>query len=54
MGTKIPSAQKRLFANIFICKNCRHRMRTQATRVLAGKVRCRKCGKKAFRAIKKK
>ncbi len=54
MGTKIPVAQARLFANVFICKKCGHRQRTQATRVLSGKVKCRKCKSRALRAVRKK
>lgn len=54
MGTKIPIAQKRLFHNVFVCKNCSHKTRTEATRILAGKVACRKCGGKVFRAVRKK
>ena len=54
MGTKIPIAQKRRFANMFVCKNCSHKTRTQAVRVLAKKVKCRKCGRKEFRTIRKK
>lgn len=50
---KIPEAQNRLFKNVFICKNCKSRMRADIQKVLKGKVRCRKCGKVAFRAIKK-
>ncbi len=54
MGTKIPVAQKRLFAGVFVCKDCSHKMRTQAVRVLAKKVKCRYCGSTAFRTIRKK
>jgi Zn finger protein HypA/HybF involved in hydrogenase expression len=54
MATKIPVAQKRMFANVFVCKNCRKKIRTQAVRVLAGKVKCPRCDKRAFRAVRKK
>ncbi|MBS3071499.1 hypothetical protein J4408_00755 [Candidatus Pacearchaeota archaeon] len=54
MATKIPVAQRRMFANVFVCKDCSHKTRTQAVRILAGKVRCRKCGGRAFRPIRKK
>ena len=54
MATKIPIAQARLFGNLFVCKKCSHKIRTQATRVLSGKVRCRKCGSNALRPIRKK
>lgn len=54
MATKIPAAQKRLFGNIFICKECKARMRTEARKIIEGSVKCRKCGSKAFRPVKKK
>jgi len=51
---KIPEAQNRLFKNIFICKNCQSRVRAEPLKILEGKIRCRKCKKRAFRSIKKK
>lgn len=51
---KIAEATNRLFKNIFVCKNCQSKMRADAQKILKGKVRCRKCGKKAFRPIKRK
>ncbi|MBX4212562.1 hypothetical protein KW787_03875 [Candidatus Pacearchaeota archaeon] len=54
MATKIPIAQKRLFANVFICKDCSKKIRTQAVRVIAHKVKCPRCGGHSFRPIRKK
>ena len=54
MGAKIAIAQARLFANQFVCKRCGHKQRTQATRILSGKIRCRKCNSNALRTIRKK
>ena len=54
MPTKLPAAQARLYHNIFICKNCKAKLRTEPRKILEGKVRCRKCLRKAFRPIKKK
>lgn len=54
MATKIPVAQKRLFHNVFVCKNCSRKIRTQAIRVVSKKVKCPKCGSKNFRPIRKK
>lgn len=54
MATKIPVAQKRLFHNVFICRECNQKVRTQAVRVIANKVKCRRCGSKVFRPIRKK
>lgn len=51
---KIPAAQSRLYKNVFVCKNCKKRMRAEARKILEGKVKCRKCGRKSFRPISKK
>ncbi len=54
MAAKIPAAQKRLFGNVFVCRDCSHRVRTQAVRVIAKKVSCPKCGSHVFRPVRKK
>ncbi len=51
---KIPEAQNRLFKNIFVCKKCLGKVRAEPQKILKGKVKCRKCGKRAFRPLKKK
>jgi predicted Zn finger-like uncharacterized protein len=51
---KIPEAQNRLFKNVFICKNCQSKIKADPIKILEGKVKCRKCKKRAFRPIKKK
>ncbi len=51
---KIPEAQNRLFRNIFVCKSCQTKIRADSQKILKGKVKCRKCKKKAFRPLRKK
>lgn len=51
---KIPEATNRLFKNVFVCKNCQSKMKADPQKILKGKVRCRKCGKKNFRPLKRK
>ena len=51
---KIPEAQNRLFKNIFVCKKCQTKIRSNPQKILKGKVKCRKCKKSAFRTLKKK
>ncbi len=51
---KIIEAQNRLFKNVFVCKNCKSKIRAKHLAILVGKVKCRKCGKRAFRTLKKK
>ena len=50
---KFLEAQKRLFANIFVCKKCKGKQRSTNLKVLQGKVLCRKCGSNAMRAKRK-
>lgn len=51
---KIPAAQARLFKNMFVCKECKAKIRAEPIRVINGKVCCRKCKSKALRPIRKK
>ena len=54
MATKIPAAQKRLFHNVFVCKDCSKKIRTQVVRTILKKVKCPRCGGRSFRSIRKK
>ena len=54
MATKIPVAQQRMFKNVFICKNCGSKIRADPRKIIEGKIKCRKCRKTAFRAVRKK
>ena len=51
--TKFPEAEARIFHRTFICMKCGARMRTDLHKVREGKVKCRKCRKKALRQIHK-
>jgi len=51
---KLPAAQARIFKNIFVCKRCKAKIRTEPLKILMGKIKCRKCQGKAFRPIRKK
>jgi len=51
---KIQEATNRLFKNVFVCKKCQTKMRAEPQKILRGKVKCRKCGKNAFRPLRKK
>jgi len=51
---KIPEAQNRLFKNVFVCKKCQTKVKAEPLKILGGKVKCRKCKKRAFRPLRKK
>ena len=51
---RLPAAQNRTMKNVFFCKSCGAIRRIDAKRILEGKIACRRCGKRKFRAIKKK
>lgn len=51
---KIPEAEARLQKRIFVCKNCKSKIKADALKVIAEKISCRRCGRKALRPLKKK
>ena len=51
---KFPEAEKRLFKNKFVCRKCKSVIRAPNIKVLAGKVKCRRCGSKALKPVRKK
>ncbi len=51
---KVAAAQARFFKNIFVCKNCSAKIKAEPRKIITGKVKCRKCGGKAFRPKRKK
>ncbi|MEK6830657.1 MAG: hypothetical protein AABX77_01365 [Nanoarchaeota archaeon] len=54
MATKLPAPQARMFKNIFVCKNCKSKIRANPRKILEKKIRCRKCLRKEFRPVRKK
>ncbi|MBS3156779.1 50S ribosomal protein L40e [Candidatus Woesearchaeota archaeon] len=51
---KFPEASARLFHNVFVCKRCKTKRKADIRKILDKQILCRKCGSKAFRAIKSK
>jgi formylmethanofuran dehydrogenase subunit E len=51
---KFKEAQARKFTNMFVCKKCSTKIRTQNVKIIQGKVKCRRCQSKKFRAVRKK
>ncbi|MDP1695585.1 MAG: hypothetical protein Q8L29_01575 [archaeon] len=54
MAAKIAIAHARLFGNVFVCRDCNRKSRTQAVRIIAGKVKCPGCGSRKLRPVRKK
>ena len=46
-------ARKRRFENVFVCKDCKTKKRADALDVKEFKAKCRKCGSRSLRPIKK-
>ncbi|MCD6464421.1 50S ribosomal protein L40e [Candidatus Woesearchaeota archaeon] len=51
---KFQEAEARLFHRVYVCRHCKRRIKASHTAVLAGKVKCRYCGSKDLRPVKKK
>ncbi len=51
---KFPEAEARLYKNIFVCKDCKSKIRAPQMKVLQGKISCRKCKSKSLRTVRKK
>ncbi|RLE41866.1 50S ribosomal protein L40e [Candidatus Woesearchaeota archaeon] len=51
---RFAEAEARKFKNIFVCRKCKSKIRAQPLKVKLGKVKCRKCGSKALRPVRKK
>lgn len=51
---KFPEAQARLYKNVFVCRRCKRKNRTDNMKVIAREVKCRYCNDKALRPVRKK
>ncbi|RLE39115.1 50S ribosomal protein L40e [Candidatus Woesearchaeota archaeon] len=51
---RFPEAEARLFKGKFVCKRCKSVIKASNMKVMAGKVKCRKCKGKALRIIRRK
>lgn len=54
MAAKLPVAQKRLFRDVYVCRNCNKKIRSQSVRIIAKRIKCPRCDNRNFRAIRKK
>jgi ribosomal protein L40E len=44
-----PEAVARLYTRVYVCRVCKTKIRADAAKVKAGKVKCRRCGNKNLR-----
>ena len=51
---KFAEAEARWFKNVFVCRKCKHKLKSSGMKIAQGKVKCRNCGRRTLRAIKKK
>jgi len=54
MAQKIAAAQKRMFEDVFVCKKCSKKIRSQSMKIIAGKIKCPRCNSRSFRPVKRK
>ncbi|MBI2657269.1 hypothetical protein HYX08_01090 [Candidatus Woesearchaeota archaeon] len=51
---KFPEADVRKFRNVFVCRKCKAKVKAPNMKIIQGKISCRGCGGKAFKAVRKK
>jgi ribosomal protein L40E len=51
---KFPEANARLFKDRFACRRCKSVVKANIMKILAGKIKCKKCGSKTLRPLRKK
>lgn len=54
MATKIIAAHKRMFKNMFVCRDCGQKMRTDPIRIVGKQIACRRCSGRVFRPARSK
>ena len=51
---KFAEAEVRKFRNVFVCRKCKTKIKSPNIKIIQGKVSCRRCGSRAFKAVRKK
>jgi len=51
---KFPEADIRKFRNVFVCRKCKSKIKSPNMKIIQGKVSCRRCGSRMFKAVRKK
>ena len=50
---KFDESMGRMFGRVFVCRNCKTKIKTDKIRIMKGEIRCKKCGSDQFSTIKK-
>ncbi len=51
---RFPEAEARLFHRVFVCRKCHAKIRAPVLKVSEKRVKCRKCGSRDLRPIRRK
>jgi len=51
---RFPEAEIRKFRNVFVCRKCKTKVKAPNVKIIQGKVKCRRCSSKQFKAVRKK
>jgi formylmethanofuran dehydrogenase subunit E len=51
---KFPEAEIRKFRNVFVCRKCKSKIKSPNIKITQGKISCRRCRSKQFKAVRKK
>jgi large subunit ribosomal protein L40e len=46
---KVPAAMNRIYERVYVCMRCNAKIRADSFKVMAKKIKCRKCGYKGLR-----
>ena len=50
---RFPEAVTRLYTRVFVCRKCKKKIKANISSIVSKRLTCKKCGGKAFRAIKR-
>ena len=51
---RFPEAEVRMFRNVFVCRRCKSKLKSPNMKIIQGLVKCRKCGSRILRPVRRK
>ena len=51
---RFPEAEIRMFRNVFVCRRCKHKLKANNMKIIQGLIKCRNCGSRVLRPVKRK